>query len=130
MNSNTTRRIHYSINDFEVELEIDTSILDEATAHEINNFLSSAEDRLETCNGDIYRVVGRMFAEGAFGYMAEIGGASINDRETGHEFVASILDWFHEGWPRIDALGISIVSADVPSINFDDLMEDEMEVAP
>ncbi len=123
--NNAIRRIRYRHEDCDLVLEIDTSILTEGMAHEINNFITSPEDRLETCDGDIYRVVGRMFALGAINYMAEIGGASIHDRDLGHQFVVSVLDKFYEGWPGIGELGISIVEAYVPSLDFDDLREDE-----
>lgn len=119
------RRFRYQHEDYDLVLELDTAILTEEMAHEINDFRSESESRLDTCEGDIFRVVGRMFALGAFGYMAEIGGAFITDRDLGREFVRSILDRFSEGWPDIETLGISIVEAYVPSFDFNDLAETE-----
>lgn len=125
MSANTIRRFRYTHDDKELVLEVDTAVLSEEMAHEINSFLSEADSRLEACDGDVYRVVGRMFALGAFGYMAEIGGSVIDDRDVGRLFVLSVIDRFSEGWPAADALGISIVEAYVPSFDFDDLKEEE-----
>ena len=124
--ANAVRCFKYSHDESDLVLEVDTSILTEAMAHEINNFLSEASSRLQTCDGDIYRVVARLFALGAFGYMAEIGGAYIDDRAVGREFVNSILSKFAEGWPDADELGIFIVEAYVPSFDFNDLREEEV----
>lgn len=128
MSASTIRRFRYTHDDKELVLEVDTAVLSEEMAHEINSFLSEADNRLQACDGDVYRVVGRMFALGALGYMAEIGGANFNDRTVGRTFVLSVLDRFAEGWPSADSLGISIVDAYVPSFDFDDLKEDEAPI--
>ena len=125
MSASTIRRFRYTHDGKELVLEMDTAVLSEEMAHEINSFLSEADSRLSACDGDVYRVVGRMFALGAFGYMAEIGGSFIDDRDVGREFVPSVIDRFAEGWPAAHASGISIVEAYVPSFDFHDLTEEE-----
>lgn len=126
MSANTKRRFRYEASDCDLRIEIDTSVLTSGMADDINQFLSNAAERLHTCDGDVYRVVGRLFALAAIGYMQRIGGASISDVSIGTDFVKSILRDQGEGWPRFEELGIQILEAYVPSIDFFDLDENEM----
>lgn len=122
----TIRRFRYDLDIHSVILAINTAVLSEEMAHEINNFLSGNEDRLERSDDDVYRVVGRMFAYGLIGYMVTIGGGVVSE-DSGPEFVKSVLDYFGEGWPDADQLGIAIEDAYVEFPEESSMDDEELE---
>lgn len=124
----TIRRFRYNLDFHSVVLAINTSVLTEEMANEINDFLSSPDDRLEKCDGDIYRVVGRMFAFGLIANMLTMGGGTVC-KDSSSEFVRSTLDYFGEGWPDIDQLGITVEDAYVEFPDEASMDDDEMDAA-
>lgn len=99
---------------FDVVVEIDDTICTDELLHEINNFWSSADDRLDDADGDITKAVLKMLALFCL-------------RLSSDKFVESYLTKEHneEGWPVLDgSYGIKLISVD--DFTFDD---DEIEVA-
>ncbi|MOA13571.1 hypothetical protein D3C78_1336310 [compost metagenome] len=105
-------------------------ILTDEKAHLINNFWTSAEDRLDTCDGDIRETVIRLFGQSAICHFLYIGGVCsstgwVLDRiskdlrgEEGWGGEGDVSGTF--GW-----CGIRVVAADVelPSFNWLGLSE-------
>lgn len=98
--------------DFEVVVEIDHDLMTEELLHEINNFWSEAEDRLDECNGNVlYAVLGILYRR-IWWSLAELGGDAHIDHMVDH-FKNNL-----EGWPLMDgSAGIKFVSYD--PIEFD-----------
>ncbi len=105
---------------FEVVVEIDSSVMTEEKLHEINNFWSGAEDRLDDADGIVVNAVLKMLS-------AEVFRLSID-----HMLVEECFDWKCrytgkqrngiEGWPEMDgSFGIKIVSYDDFEIRADDI---------
>lgn len=113
-----------------VELEVDIDVLTPAIASEINSFVSGANDRLDSEDGDVVRVAIRMFGEYAIRYFLHDGGANLYG-PIGDENVwatKKVLDYVYEGWPDFESLGIVIFSAIVEVPTFDDLTLEEIDV--
>lgn len=107
--------------DDEVCLEVDTTVLTEALATEINTFYGNAESRLWHEGGDVVRVVVRMFGANVLQFMSSEGWADVHEEHSDLRalLMKDVLEWLHEGWPDAEGLGISIVEAFVEAPAFD-----------
>lgn len=87
---------------FEVVVEIDDTICTDELLHEINNFWSGAEDRLDDSDGDVTLAVLKMLCTMCL-------------RVSTSSFVVPYLTHSHneEGWPVLDgSWGIKLISVD------------------
>ncbi|VTU32056.1 hypothetical protein H4CHR_02933 [Variovorax sp. PBS-H4] len=116
----TLRRFSISDrNDNQVTIEIDTDVLTEDLAHEVNNFLSGAKERLAGFDDeDIYACVAMMAAHRALLMMMADGGALFPtcDSQRSDAWTADLLK--EEGMP---SAGVRIASAYVEVPDFDEL---------
>ncbi len=112
--------------DYQVTLEVNMDILTEEKATMINDFWTSAEDRLDECDGNVRATVVRLFGQNAICTFLQDGG------------VCTSSDWVlsrifkelrgEEGWGgegdtpgTFGWCGIRVVSADVELPSFDDM---------
>jgi hypothetical protein len=105
----------------EITLEVDTSVLTEQLATEINTFWSGATDRLQAESGDVVRAVVRLFGACVVKFMHCDGWADVyeNQNDLRAMLLRDVLREQYEGWPDAQGLGISIVSALVQTPSFD-----------
>lgn len=105
--------------DWQLTLEVDLDILTEERATEINQFWTSAEDRLGDADDDVIRVVIKMAAERFVFAFLEIGGAFV-DSDAGYANSWTKTELHNqEGWGGSEEgnpfgwCGIRLVEADV-----------------
>lgn len=113
----------------EVTLEVDLQILTAEVATEINEFISSAGDRLADEDGDVIRVAVRMFGAYALQAMLGDGGADFHSAAAGVWQSRHIQDF--EGMGGSDPspygyCGIRIVGANVQVPTFDFVSMEEL----
>lgn len=118
--------------DYEVVLEVDMDILTEEKAALINNFWTSAEDRLDECDGNVRATVVRLFGQNAICTFLQDGGVC-----TSTDWVLSRISKElrgEEGWGgegdtpgTFGWCGIRVVSADVVLPSFDEMELKEVE---
>lgn len=101
-------------------IDVDHDLLTENKLHQINNFWSFAEDRLDELNGHVLNAVLALLAEECF--RLSFQGC----------FIPSLLiDAFDsgvEGWPRMDGSeGLKIISCDEPEFLVSDMAVSEWE---
>ena len=105
-----------------VVIHIDAEVLKPELAQEINKFMSGHADRLNECEGDIYRVVAQLFASYLMRWALENGGVYCPaNGPRGPEYVRDVLEWVGEGWPPAEQCGVTIVSAYVNTPDFSTL---------
>lgn len=105
--------------DWQLTLEVDLDILTEERATEINEFWSSAEDRVGDQDGDVIRAVVKLAAERFVFAFLEIGGAFVDEDgwHAGHWTKRDLHE--QEGWGGSEEgnpfgwCGIRLVRADV-----------------
>ena len=108
--------------DAEVTLQVNLDVLTPALAAEINQFWSSAEDRLQDEDGDVVRTVVRMFGAAAIRHFMDDGGASFGPHSEGDRYwTEQVLKAQAEGWPGLDGLGILILGAEVSAVGYHDV---------
>lgn len=98
--------------DFEVKVEVDHAIMTDKILHEINNFWSEAESRLDDNDGDICVSVLKM--------LASVCMSEILQNQYTVEGIINQFDWDAtfgqrgiEGWPKMDgSAGIKIVDVE------------------
>jgi len=111
---------HFKISDNEAEvvLAVDRTVLTPELATEINNFLSSASERLNEQDGDVVLTVVRMFGSVAIAHMLSEGPAhfGMNRADQSKYWTEKVLELEYEGWPTAEGLGIRIIEAcvDIP----------------
>lgn len=118
--------------DYEVVLEVDMDILTEEKATLINGFWTSAEDRLDECDGNVRATVVRLFGQNAICTFLQDGGVCTSKGS----FLARISKDLRaeEGWGgegdtpgTFGWCGIRVVSADVELPRFDDVHLKEVQ---
>lgn len=124
--------------DYSVTLEVDLDVLTEARATMINEFWSSAEDRLDECEGNVQHAAIRLFGQAMICIMLEKGGAMFGPAKADAGGYWSKDVWELEGWggfgPQGEEnktygwCGIRCIAADVCCPSFDDL--ELVEVQP
>lgn len=108
--------------DAEVTLQVDHDVLTDELATLINEFWSSAADRLDQEDGDVVRAVIRLFGCAAISFFMGDGGASFGPKPEGDRYwTKAVLEDQNEGWPPLDGLGILILAAEVPVVAYDDV---------
>lgn len=133
MSTNNIKR--YTVKDFwdiyEVTLEVDLDVLTEARANDINDFWTSAEERLGECNGNAQHTAIRLFGQAMICIMLEQGGAFFGAGNTDAGTYWSKDVWQLEGWGGLGPqgeenqlygwCGIRCIVADVAPPTFDSL---------
>lgn len=105
--------------DTSITLDIDTEVITEALAREINGFWTSAEDVLEESGGDVFQAAARRAAGGLIGFLF--------DGFTTDGAVSELSE--SEGWPPDEVLtGIRIVDHDLPEFGSLDFTVTTIEV--
>lgn len=119
----TRERFLVRYEDYAITLDVDREVLTVEKATLMNDFWSGNEDRLSAENGDVVRVMVRLFGVAAIRHMLADGGASFGSgqADTAGYWLKRVLREEHEGWYGPDELGITIVTADVYVPDFDDV---------
>ncbi|EFO5840298.1 DUF2528 family protein [Salmonella enterica] len=121
-----TRRYEITWNAHEdapvLTVEIDHSICTDASLHQINNFFINAEDRYLESDCDITVTVLKMLAATCF---------TEQTGPTGGWNAQGLITLFEggdmEGWPPMNGSeGIRILACDVPGVNYDDMVVEEV----
>ncbi|EAA3660664.1 DUF2528 family protein [Salmonella enterica] len=121
-----TRRYEITWNAHEdapvLTVEIDHSICTDALLHQINNFFINAEDRYLESDCDITATVLKMLAATCF---------TEQTGPTGGWNAQGLIALFEgsdmEGWPPMNGSeGIRILACDVPGVNYDDMVVEEV----
>lgn len=107
--------------DATLKLQVDHDLLTPELATEINQFWMSADSRLADEGGDPVRAVIRLFGSTAIRFFMADGGARFDGISEGARYTLQVLNDQGEGWPDIGDLGIVIVSAEVPVVDFEDV---------
>lgn len=108
--------------DAEVTLRVDSEVLTKDLATEINQFWSSADERLRDEGGDVVRAVVRLFGTAAIRYFMADGGASFGPTPQGDTYQTdAVIKSQSEGWPDCHGLGILIVAAEVAAVGYEDV---------
>lgn len=107
--------------DAEITLQVDHDVLTQDLATEINQFWSSAADRLDQEDGDVVRAVVRLFGSVAIHYFMAEGGVHFSPRGGDRHWTEAVLKEQVEGWPDCAGLGILITAAEVPAVGYDDV---------
>lgn len=121
-----SRIAHYIVSaawfdDATVKLQVDHDLLTPELATEINQFWTSADSRLEEEGGDPVRAVIRLFGSTAIRFFMADGGAWFDGISEGTRYTMQVLKDQGEGWPDIGELGIAIVSAEVSTVDYEDV---------
>lgn len=110
----TTRRFKFSAGmDTTIVLDVDTSLMTEEMAQEVNNFWACAKEVLASADGDVIQAAARRAAPQLI--MELINGWT-------PEHAAHLLGE-QEGWPKEH--GIKIVAADIPEFDAEHLVLEE-----
>ncbi len=97
--------------EWEIDFEIDHSVMTDKDLHLINNFWSNSEDRLDDCDGDIVQVVLKMLARDALFLMVE---CPTSEKGLIERFKSE------EGWPALDgSTGILITYVEALDLDYD-----------
>lgn len=108
--------------DAEITLQVDHDVLTQDLATEINQFWSSAADRLDQEDGDVVHAVIRLFGSAAIQHFMADGGTSFGPYANGDSHCTqAVIDEQGEGWPDCAGIGILITSAEVPAVGYDDV---------
>lgn len=110
-------------NDAEVTLQVDHDLLTPELATEINTFWSNSDSRLAAEDENVVRAVIRMFGARAIALAMEEGGWDFSNQPyaVGLRTAKDVIDSYGEGWPKAEALGISVIHAAADSVGFDDV---------
>lgn len=122
--------------DYEVTLEVDLNRLTAEKANLINDFWSSAKDRVDLEHGDVVKAVVRMFGQVMINMMLAEGGSSFSGKPRDHFDDAGPI-WSEdlhneEGWggtvkgDGYGWCGIRVIGADVDALGFDDVELEEV----
>lgn len=118
--------------DYEVTLEVNHDVLTEDIASQINGFLSEAQHRVSSENGDVVKAVIRLFGKTMIGMMLSEGGSSFSPNSQNSPFGNPGPIWTadlqnEEGWggtvegSPYGWCGIRVIGADVDTPGFDDV---------